>query len=199
MGKIRLDDPHMSDTYLWGLLKSGDEEAFSILFRRYYKKLVQYGRSLTTEEDFISDCVQDVFVDIWNYRQNISESIVVKAYLLTSVRNRIAKKSIEAKRFARFSSQDVLFFDFDFSVEEKLILDEDSAEKIRRLNTLINSLPPKQKEAIYLRYHMGLSVEQISLILNMNYQSTKNLLHRTILSLRKEFPLSILFLYGSLV
>ena len=199
MGKIRLDEPQMSDTYLWGLLKSGDEQAFSILFRRYYKKLVQYGRSVTTEQELIPDCVQDVFADIWNYRHNISDSIVVKAYLLTSVRNRIAKKSIESKKFARFSSQDDLFFDFDFSVEEKLILDEDSAEKIRRLNAIINALPPKQKEAIYLRYHMGLSVEQVSSILDMNYQSTKNLLHRTILTLRREFPLSILFLYGFLI
>jgi len=31
--------------------------------------------------------------------------------------------------------------------------------------------------------------------LNMNYQSTKNLLHRAILQLRKDFPVSVLSLF----
>lgn len=39
----------------------------------------------------VRDCVQDVFVDIWRYRYSMSETVVVKAYLLASVRRRIAR------------------------------------------------------------------------------------------------------------
>jgi RNA polymerase sigma factor (sigma-70 family) len=69
------------------------------------------------------------------------------------------------------------------------------AAKVEQLNVLINKLPSRQKEALYLRYHQGLSVEQVSEVLNMNYQSTKNLLHRAILQLRKDFPVSVLSLF----
>lgn len=44
-----------------------------------------------TGEDRVKDCVQDVFVDIWTYRYKLNEAIVVKAYLLSSVRKRIAR------------------------------------------------------------------------------------------------------------
>jgi RNA polymerase sigma factor (sigma-70 family) len=65
---------------------------------------------------------------------------------------------------------------------------------VEQLNKSINQLSDRQKEAIYLRYHQGLSVEQVAEVLNLNYQSTKNLLHRAILQLRKDFPISVLFL-----
>jgi RNA polymerase sigma factor (sigma-70 family) len=65
---------------------------------------------------------------------------------------------------------------------------------VEQLNKSINQLSDRQKEAIYLRYHQGLTVEQVAEVLNLNYQSTKNLLHRAILQLRKDFAISVLFL-----
>jgi RNA polymerase sigma factor (sigma-70 family) len=55
------------------------------------------------------------------------------------------------------------------------------------LNKLLNDLPGRQKEALYLRYHQGLTVDQIAEILDVNYQSANNLLHRALLHLRKEW------------
>jgi RNA polymerase sigma factor (sigma-70 family) len=75
-----------------------------------------------------------------------------------------------------------------------LIAEEMTTKKVEQLNKSINQLSDRQKEAIYLRYHQGLSVEQVAEVLNLNYQSTKNLLHRAILQLRKDLPISVLFL-----
>jgi RNA polymerase sigma factor (sigma-70 family) len=75
-----------------------------------------------------------------------------------------------------------------------LIADETTAKKVEQLNKSINQLSDRQKEAIYLRYHQGLTVDQVAEVLNLNYQSTKNLLHRAIHQLRKDFPISSLFL-----
>jgi len=183
-----------SDTTLWNQLMLGDEEAFSSLFERYYSTLVNYGKTLMTGEDRVKDCVQDVFVDIWTYRYKLNEAIVVKAYLLSSVRKRIARLHHREHIFSNIKSIDSLEFLFDFSIEDRLIADETTAKKVEQLNKSINQLSDRQKEAIYLRYHQGLSVEQVAEVLNLNYQSTKNLLHRAILQLRKDFPISVLFL-----
>jgi RNA polymerase sigma factor (sigma-70 family) len=147
-----------------------------------------------TGEDRVKDCVQDVFVDIWTYRYKLNEAIVVKAYLLSSVRKRIARLHNREHIFSNIKNIDSLEFLFDFSIEDRLIADETTTKKVEQLNKSINQLSDRQKEAIYLRYHKGLSVEQVAEVLNLNYQSTKNLLHRAILQLRKDFPISALFL-----
>ncbi|NQW75325.1 MAG: sigma-70 family RNA polymerase sigma factor [Cytophagales bacterium] len=194
MNEIKLHKAKSSDTTLWNQLRLGDEEAFSSLFERYYSTLVNYGKTLMTGEDRVKDCVQDVFVNIWTYRYKLNEAIVVKAYLLSSVRKRIARLHHREHIFSNIKSIDSLEFLFDFSIEDRLIADETTAKKVEQLNKSINQLSDRQKEAIYLRYHQGLSVEQVAEVLNLNYQSTKNLLHRAILQLRKDFPISVLFL-----
>ena len=194
MNELKLRKDNSSDITLWNQLRSGDEEAFSSLFERYYSTLVNYGKTLMTGEDLVKDCVQDVFVDIWTYRYKLNEAIVVKAYLLSSVRKRIARLHHREHIFSNIKNVDSLEFLFDFSIEDRLIADETTAKKVEQLNKSINQLSDRQKGAIYLRYHQGLSVEQVAEVLNLNYQSTKNLLHRAILQLRKDFPISVLFL-----
>lgn len=195
MNNFKTNTEKSNDNILWNQLRAGDEEAFSLLFEKYFSTLVNYGKTLTAEPNIVKDCVQDVFVDIWTYRHTLNETVVVKAYLLSSVRKRVSRLHEREHIFLRTKDLDSLDFLFDFSIEDRLIADEAMAAKVGQLNLLINKLPPRQKEALYLRYHQGLSVEQVSEVLNMNYQSTKNLLHRSILQLRKDFPAPLLTLF----
>lgn len=177
----------IDDSILWDNLKKGDEKAFSSLFEKYYGFMVQYGNSFSPFTEKVQDCVQDVFTDIWVYRQSLNESVVVKAYLLSCVRKRIARLQERDRIFRQTDSIDSIKFLFDFSIEHHLIADEATAAKVVQLNTLLNTLPARQKEALYLRYHQGLTVEQIADILQVNYQSANNLLHRALVNLRKEW------------
>ena len=176
------------DLTLWNNLREGDEKSFSILFERYYADLLRYGNSLSPYEEKVQDCVQDVFTDIWVYRNTLQSCVVVKAYLLSSVRKRIARLFERDHIFRKTTTTDSIAFLLEFSVEHELI-DDDYAtkEKVVHLNKLLNDLPDRQKEALYLRYHQGLSVEQIAEMLDVNYQSASNLLYRGLLSLRKEW------------
>lgn len=176
------------DITLWNNLKDGDEKSFSMLFEKYYEDLVNYGNSLSSYTEKVQDCVQDVFTDIWVYRNGLQSSVVVKAYLLSSVRKRIARLHERDHIFRKSTSTDSIAFLLEFSVEHDLI-DDDYAtkEKVVHLNKLLNNLPARQKEALYLRYHQGLTVEQIADMLDVNYQSASNLLHRGLLTLRKEW------------
>lgn len=177
----------VDDNELWLEMKAGDEKAFSILFKKYYSYLIKYGNSFSPFSEKIQDCVQDVFTDIWVYRNSLSDTVVVKAYLLSSVRKRIVRLQQRDKVFNKAKSVDAIAFLFDFSVEQQLISDEVTAGKVTHLNKLLNVLPDRQKEALYLRYHHGLNVDEIAGILNVNYQSASNLLHRALVNIRKEW------------
>ncbi len=48
-------------------------------------------------------------------------------------------------------------------------------------------LSPRQKEIIYYRFVEGLSYEEICQIMDMNYQSTQNLIQRSLKKLRTTF------------
>ena len=187
------------DSTLWSNLKAGDEKSFSLLFEKYYSDLIRYGNSFSPFKEKVQDCVQDVFTDVWIYRQSLSNSVVVKAYLLSCVRKRIARLQERDYIFMKTSTTDSIEFLFDFSIEHQLISDEESATKVAHLNSFLNNLPARQKEALYLRYHQGLTVEQIAELLQINYQSANNLLHRALLQLRKEWKgnLSLLVLLSS--
>ncbi|MFV8343799.1 RNA polymerase sigma factor [Flavobacterium sp. XS2P39] len=175
------------DSTLWSNLKKGDEKAFSTLFKKHYADLVRYGNSFIPFPEKVQDCVQDVFTDIWVYRNKLNEEVIVKAYLLSSVRKRITRLQERDHIFRLSTSMDSVKFLFDFSIEYHLIADEITTAKVSHLNRLINALPARQKEALYLRYNQNLTVEQIATTLEVNYQSANNLLHRALLSLRKEW------------
>ncbi|MFH7010333.1 RNA polymerase sigma factor [Flavobacterium sp. FlaQc-52] len=187
--KTKILQTPFDDITLWTNLKEGDEKSFSLLFERYYRDLVNYGNSLSPFAEKVQDCIQDVFTDVWVYRNSLQGSVVVKAYLLSSVRKRIARLHERDHIFRKAASTDSVAFLLKFSVEHELIDDDDDTTraKVTHLNELLNNLPVRQKEALYLRYHQGLTVEQIAEMLDVNYQSASNLLYRGLLTLRKEW------------
>lgn len=125
--------------------------------------------------------------------------VVVKAYLLSCVRKQISQVQELDSIFRQTTSIDSIKFLFDFSIKHHLITDESTAAKVFHLNTLLNDLPDRQKEALYLRYYQGLSIEQIADTLKINYQSANHLLHRALVGLRKEWKenLPLLLLLSS--
>ena len=50
----------------------------------------------------------------------------------------------------------------------------------------ISKLPPRQQEALYLRYYAQLSYEEISLIMAISIQSVTNLVFKSVRALREN-------------
>lgn len=193
--KQYLNIENQDDAKLWNNLIKGDENAFSLLFKKHYEQLVRYGNSFTPFTDKVQDCVQDVFTDIWLYKDKLNRDVVVKAYLLSCVRKRITKLKVRDKIFNFSSPIDTVSFLFDFSIEHHVISDETTASQVFQLNRLINALPSRQKEALYLRFNQDLSIEEVAVTLGINYQSANNLLHRALVSMRKEFRTYIVIFF----
>lgn len=51
---------------------------------------------------------------------------------------------------------------------------------------MINELPRRQREAIFLRYYEGLQVREVAEVLGITYQGTVNTLYKGIKALRKH-------------
>jgi RNA polymerase sigma-70 factor (ECF subfamily) len=65
-----------------------------------------------------------------------------------------------------------------------LIHQQESDEKKQRVIKALEGLSHRQKEIIYLKYYQNLSYEEVSEIMNINYQVARNLLYQAIKSLK---------------
>ena len=76
----------MNDAELWSQVLSGDMTALSLLYKANYNLLFNWGMRFVSDEEFVKDCIQDVFVKICSSRK-LSSTPYVRSYLLTSLRN----------------------------------------------------------------------------------------------------------------
>jgi RNA polymerase sigma factor (sigma-70 family) len=178
-----------NDSQLWQQLKNGSELALGKLIKKYFNLLQNYGYKFVRNEDFVKDCVQEVFVEIWSRRQNISQPDSVRAYLLSSVRKRILRESVRQKINGEDEiiniENDLKFA--EFSPELVMIEQENTQETIQKVTILLNSLPKRQREVIYLRFYQNLERDEIAQIMGVNAQSVSNLLQAAFKTIRENW------------
>ncbi|MEZ5044505.1 MAG: sigma-70 family RNA polymerase sigma factor [Saprospiraceae bacterium] len=173
-----------SDFDLWELLRQSNKEAFSILYQRHIQALINFGLKHTQNEDLVKDSLQDLFIEIWNKRSSLTEVTHVKVYLFKAFRYKLLRALSNSQK-SQTNCIDGLHYAF---AESEIEEEENILQRKKILNNQIQQLPERQKEIIYLRYFHNLKNEEIADILNMNYQSVANLLHRAIKKLRQSIP-----------
>jgi len=68
-------------------LKNNDSQAFDDVFKLYYKQLCYYSFKIVKDKDIAEEIVQDLFVQIWEKRNELNINISLKSYLYRSVHN----------------------------------------------------------------------------------------------------------------
>ncbi len=181
-------DTEQSDQALWEGIRRGDEWAFTYTFDRYHATLYNYGRKLCDDSALVEDAVQDVFIDVWRLRRNLTPNITsIKFYLYRSLRRRIHQgvtKSIRTTELSALSREEMPFI-HDNS-ERQLVQQETSMLLSRRLQGLLAQLPARQVEAITLRYFDEFSFTQTAQIMGVSEKSVRNFIYRALVSLRQS-------------
>lgn len=188
------------DALLWQALKRSEKAAFEILLKKYYAVVLNYGVRFFRDKEFVKDCVQDLFVEIWNRREYLSDVISVKSYLLQSLRKNIIRESTRLKWFREADKiSEEQDFNVEFDIETYLISRELENESLQKLRSELDNLTKRQREAIFLRFTQDLSYEEIANIMDINYRSVVNLIHEAIKAIRKNWFISLfssfLFIY----
>ncbi|WP_428666148.1 RNA polymerase sigma factor [Runella sp.] len=167
-----------SDLQLWIQLKNGNELALGKLIKKYFNPLQNYGYKFVRDEDFVKDCVQEVFIEVWQRRDRLSTPDSVRAYLLSSVRKRVVREGFR-QQIIKEDEPVNLENDWNFAElsHERFLIDEESEAQLKyKVSSLLNRLPKRQKEAVYLQFYQNLEREEIAQIMDINPQSVSNLL-----------------------
>ena len=62
-------------------LKNGDVDAFLIIYNRYRHQLYAHILRYVKIPEFAEDIVQDVFLKLWNIRNQVNPELSIKGYL----------------------------------------------------------------------------------------------------------------------
>jgi RNA polymerase sigma factor (sigma-70 family) len=167
-------------------IKVKDEKWLTHLMRAYYTPMFNYGKKFCRDEELVKDCIQEVFISLWQRRDTAHEILSAKYYFLRAIKNKVLKALDNAARLtdAHALSDGYEFMD-DFSVENTIISRELAVQNGNRLRSLLSGLPKREKEVIYLKYYQLLDNGQIAQLMNINRQSVYNLLSVSILRLRQ--------------
>ena len=166
-------------------LQQNDEEALARLMKMYYDDLYNYAARFTKDHGLIKDCIQEVFISLWQRRETVGAILSPKYYFLRAIKNKVLKslhKNIR-KVTSDYLQEEYDFF-HEFSIERVIIEKQISEEKAERLRKAMSLLSKRQVEIIYLKYYQYLDHGQIAELMNISRQSVYNLLHEAIHKLR---------------
>lgn len=177
-----------NDTVLWQCFRQGDRLAFERLLKIHYTGLLNYGLRISRDREFVKDCLHDLFVDLWNRREQLQEVHSLKPYLLVAFRRRLIKESSRNQWFRKAEEvADDYDFEVQFKIESYLINNEVRHESLVRLQSNLDKLTKRQQEVIYLRFFQEMEYEDIAQSLQINYHSVVNLMYEGMKLLRKNW------------
>lgn len=184
---------HDDEALLWRKFKNGDKDAFATLYQKHIIPLIAYGSKLCPDRHQLKDQIQELFVELWNSRENLSDTDSVKFYLFRALRYklmRLAKSRYQQAHIMRieaFPNEPQM----EGSIETIIIEKEIQASNTALLKEAISHLTTRQQEIIQLRFYQGFSNAQIAELMQMNQQSVSNLLYRALCSLKEKISIPV--------
>ncbi|MDR1645696.1 MAG: RNA polymerase sigma-70 factor [Tannerellaceae bacterium] len=174
---------HKTDRQALFLLREGDKAAFEVVYRDYSAWVYNFFKSLLHDTLPAEDLTQNVFLKIWERREDIQPDDNFEAYLFTIARNMISKETEK-----RLMMEHLLN-----NIRERQKETDDSTEQNIETNSLneyidqlVEQLPPERRK-IYRMSRVGhLSNKEIARELSISEKTVETQLYRSLRFLKQK-------------
>ena len=170
--------------------KEGDRNAFSKLYDIYFPKVFRFTQLYIISSIELADVVQEVFVKLWEKREQLDETKSIEGYLFIVTRNLIfnaARKSFNESAFKMTvlkASEDE-----SYNLEEEI----EASELKSYIDSLIQMLPPRRQEIFRLSREKQLTNKQIAELCGIGEKAVERQISFALKFLRENLPLFLLF------
>ncbi|MBV6654660.1 MAG: RNA polymerase sigma factor [Mameliella sp.] len=180
------DNPDMagpSDEELMQRIQRGQESAFNSLYERYGKRMYRYFyRMLGQSEELAHDFTQELFLKIIEQPKAFDTSRRFSTWFYTVagnlVKNEYRRKAKQPQQTALNEASGATLNSFDLS-------EMDAEVRQSYITKAVEALRPHHKECFLLRYQEGLSVQEISEIIECPPGTVKSRLHYSLKKLNE--------------
>lgn len=152
-------------------LRNGDELAFAEIYNQYRSKMYMYAYNLCKSPETAEEIVQEVFIRLWQKKEQINTDLNFNAYLKKITLNHVLN---HLKKVAREKSlQDEIFHYIETirnTTEDNLL----EKELLKTYDEAIANLPPQKKIIFQMSRNEEMSHDQIAEKLNISKNTVKN-------------------------
>ena len=183
----------------WNAFKGGNSVSFQYLYKAYSPALYNYGTKFSKDKDLIKECIQDLFVALWIRRTSIGNPEHIKNYLYKSFRNTVFKKIQQLDKTERYEETENYNFEVSITVEDQMIDGEQQEQISKKLSKAMDKLTPRQREAIFLKFHEQLSYDEIAGVMGITTKASYKLMSRSLDFLRSNLSKEELLLFYAML
>ena len=160
-------------------MQEGDWSAFNSFFDRYAEQLFHYALGFVKHREEAEDIVQEVFIYLWTNRDKITYTGSV--YLCRSVKNSCIDYKLHEKVEERYR-QEMMMTGVDDSDEN-----DNFEELYDRLQSIMETLPPKCREIFILGCMESMSYKEIAEQLDISVNTVKTQMKTAYKKIKDEF------------
>lgn len=176
------------DTDLWNRFRQGEEQALYTLYDQYYHLLLFLGLKICARSEPVKDCIQQVFLYLWEKKEGLGAVTNVRSYIITSFKRRLLLQLQQEKKdnslLAIWMNQEPE--NDSPSPEQLLVQQQRHTAAIGRIQDAIALLSPRQKELINLRFYEGRNYDEITDITGLTHRTVYNHLYEALKSLKQS-------------
>lgn len=183
------------DHYLTDWLQ-GNDLAFEFILNYYYPRLMAASKPMMSDREDAEELVMNVFLKIWQYKDQLASVQKFDAYLFGMLRQQIIR---HARKGVLFTVPIA-----DQAINQLGVIDhpEFHLQDLKiRYQLALNKLQPKQREIFLFSREEGLSQQEIADKLGISVYTVNNHITSTLKVLRqelKEYPAPAVILVLSL-
>ena len=178
-----MEQTNNSTETLLASFQAGNMAAFSQLYDLHINILFNYGLKLTIDKELLKDCIHDIFVKLYTKKDELGTIDNLRSYLFISLKNKLCDE-LRRRMYMSDTAVEEVSISTPTDVEDDYMEEEQRKNEFSLVRRLLDQLSPRQREALTLYYIEEKKYEDICEIMNMNYQSVRNLMHRGLTKLR---------------
>nr|WP_299388060.1 RNA polymerase sigma-70 factor [Allomuricauda sp.] len=175
----------MDEKVLIANLKQGEVSAYEYLFKEYYDWLCNYIFQLSGNRSLSKDIVQEVILNFWEKRSQLTVKGSLKAYLFRACHNQFLMHIRKEKKRPDLLDKlrwDTIYNSY-FEVKEE---DSQLIPVMQKLEELMDKLPPKCKEIFIMNKLERRKYREIAEDMGISIKTVENQMSKALRIIREN-------------
>lgn len=184
--QYQLQDPimHLNESAILQRLKNGDNTAYKEIYNRYHSRLYYYVLKFLKDPDLAEDVIHDVFLKLWEVREQINPDLFILGYLYRISRNMVYKMIKKIATEEDLRSKIISLVDEAQSLTESKVQWDEYATL---LEGAVNQLSPQCRRVFKLCREEGKTYDQTAALLGISKHTVKEHMMLAMKSIKQYF------------
>ncbi|GHB62719.1 DNA-directed RNA polymerase sigma-70 factor [Persicitalea jodogahamensis] len=178
-------DMTQPDALLLQKIIDGNRSAFGTLYQFYRKPALRFCITLLKDEAEAENVLHEVFLKIWERKEQINPALNFNSYLFTCLRNYAFDHFKRMEKDRRLREQYLQQMTHQLPEES-----EDKHEQFQLLDEVVGNLSEKRQQVLLLNVYEGKSYQEIAELMHISKNTVKNQLVKARQILRDQFSVA---------